>query len=116
MKPDAAVTSRNIGPIRTPILIIVGTEDRLLPLDTVLHDTLAQAGKTVRMEVYEGGYHDFVLGPQGQKRPDLPQGEALYRLCARRAREVGEVCQGREIGAGRWAGRWAVGGGRWAGA
>jgi dipeptidyl-peptidase 4 len=78
MKPDAAVTSRNIGPIRTPILIIVGTEDRLLPLDTVLHDTLAQAGKTVRMEVYEGGYHDFVLGPQGQKRPDLPQGEALY--------------------------------------
>ncbi len=78
MKPDAAVTSRNIGPIRTPILIIVGTEDRLLPVDTVLHDTLAQAGKTVRMEVYEGGYHDFVLGPQGQKRPDLPQGEALY--------------------------------------
>jgi dipeptidyl aminopeptidase/acylaminoacyl peptidase len=78
LKPDAAVTSRNIGPIRTPILIIVGTEDRLLPLDTVLHDALAQAGKTVRMEVYEGGYHDFVLGPQGQKRPDLPQGEALY--------------------------------------
>jgi hypothetical protein len=32
----------------------------------------------VRMEVYEGGYHDFVLGPQGQKRPDLPQGEMLY--------------------------------------
>ena len=29
------------------------------------------------MDVYEHGYHDFVLGPQGQKRPDLPQGEAL---------------------------------------
>jgi hypothetical protein len=29
------------------------------------------------MEVYEHGYHDFVLGPQGQKRPDLAQGEIL---------------------------------------
>ena len=29
------------------------------------------------MDVYEHGYHDFVLGPQGQKRPDLPKGEIL---------------------------------------
>jgi acetyl esterase/lipase len=78
MKPNPEIMSRNIDPIRTPILIIVGTEDRLLPLDTMLHDALAQAGKTIRMEVYEGGYHDFVLGPQGQNRPDLAQGEALY--------------------------------------
>ena len=27
--------------------------------------------------MYEHGYHDFVLGPQGQKRQDLPQGEVL---------------------------------------
>jgi hypothetical protein len=26
---------------------------------------LAEAGKSVRMEVYENGYHDFCLGPQG---------------------------------------------------
>jgi dipeptidyl-peptidase-4 len=78
MKPNPEIMSRNIDPIRTPILIIVGTEDRLLPLDTMLHDALAQAGKAIRMEVYEGGYHDFVLGPQGQNRPDLAQGEALY--------------------------------------
>jgi dipeptidyl aminopeptidase/acylaminoacyl peptidase len=76
-KPDPAVAEANIAPIRTPVLILVGTEDRLLPIDTVLHDLLAQAGKSVRMEVYEHGYHDFVLGPQGQKRQDLPRGEIL---------------------------------------
>jgi hypothetical protein len=51
----------------------------LLPLATSLHDQLAGAGKAVRMDVYEHGYHDFVLGPQGQKRQDLPQGEVLMQ-------------------------------------
>jgi dienelactone hydrolase len=77
--PDAAVARRNIEPIRTPILIQVGTSDRLLALDTVLHDQLAKHGKQVRMEVYEHGYHDFVLGPQGQERGDLPHGEILMQ-------------------------------------
>jgi dipeptidyl aminopeptidase/acylaminoacyl peptidase len=75
--PDPAVAAANIEPIKTPVLILVGTEDRLLPIDTVLHDLLAKAGKPVRMDVYEHGYHDFVLGPQGQTRPDLPRGEVL---------------------------------------
>ncbi len=79
MKPDPAVVAANIAPIRTPVLILVGTEDRLLPLATTLHDLLAQAGKSVRMDVYEHGYHDFVLGPQGQNRPDLPHGEILLQ-------------------------------------
>jgi dipeptidyl aminopeptidase/acylaminoacyl peptidase len=74
---DPSVASKNIGPIKTPLLIFVGTADRLLGIATTLHDELAKAGKSVRMEVYEHGYHDFVLGPQGQKRPDLPQGEVL---------------------------------------
>jgi dipeptidyl aminopeptidase/acylaminoacyl peptidase len=78
IKPDPAIVRRNIEPIRTPVLILVGTDDFLLPLNERLHAALAEAGKEVRMEVYEGGYHDFVLGPQGQKRPDLPQGEVLY--------------------------------------
>lgn len=77
VKADPAVASANIAPIRTPILILVGTEDRLLTIDTILHDLLAEAGKDVRMEVYQHGYHDFVLGPQGQARPDLQQGEIL---------------------------------------
>jgi len=75
--PDAAVVKENITPIKVPVLIIVGTEDRLLALDTVLHDEMARLGKPVRMEVYEHGYHDFVLGNQGQKRGDLPRGEIL---------------------------------------
>ena len=59
------------------MLILVGTADRLLPVTVMLHDALAAAGKAVRMEVYENGYHDFCLGPQGQKRADMPAGEVL---------------------------------------
>jgi dipeptidyl-peptidase-4 len=77
MKPDPEITRKNIEPIHTPILILQGTADGLLPVATMLHDALAAAGKPVRMEVYENGYHDFCLGPQGQKRPDLPHGEIL---------------------------------------
>jgi dienelactone hydrolase len=76
-KPDPEVTRKNIEPIQTPILILVGTADSLLPVSTLLHEALAAQGKSVRMEVYEHGYHDFCLGPQGQKRNDLPQGEVL---------------------------------------
>ena len=75
--PDPVVASKNIAAIRTPILILVGTADRLLGVSTALHDHLVSAGKPVRMEVYEHGYHDFVLGPQGQNRPDLSSGEVL---------------------------------------
>lgn len=75
--PDPEVSKQNISPVAMPILILVGTEDRLLALDTVLHDELVKHGKNARMEVYEHGYHDFVLGNQGQKRGDLPRGEIL---------------------------------------
>ena len=76
---DAQVAAKNIAPIRTPILIQVGTVDRLLEIDRALHDELAAQGKAVRMEIYEHGYHDFVLGPQGQQRRDLPEGEILLQ-------------------------------------
>ena len=78
-KPDAVVAAANVAPIRTPVLILVGTADSLLPMATTLHDLLAGADKRVRMDVYEHGYHDFVLGPQGHKRPDLPRGEFLLQ-------------------------------------
>ena len=77
VKPDPEISRKNIETIRTPILILVGTADSLLPVTTMLHDALVAGGKAIRMEVYEHGYHDFCLGPQGQKRTDLPQGEAL---------------------------------------
>ena len=76
-KVDPAIAQENIAPIKMPVLILVGTEDRLLPLDTTLHDELAKQGKSVRLEVFEHGYHDFVLGNQGQTRKDLPRGEIL---------------------------------------
>jgi dipeptidyl aminopeptidase/acylaminoacyl peptidase len=74
---DPAIAKENIAPIRMPVLILVGTEDRLLPLDKTLHDELAKQGKSVRLEIFEHGYHDFVLGNQGQQRKDLPRGEIL---------------------------------------
>jgi dienelactone hydrolase len=77
--PDPAISKENIAPVAMPILILVGTEDGLLALDTRLHDELVKHGKNVRMEVYEHGYHDFVLGNQGQKRGDLPRGEVLLQ-------------------------------------
>jgi len=75
--PDEETTQANVAPIKMPVLIIVGTEDRLMPLDIVLHDQLAKRDKAVRLEIFEHGYHDFVLGNQGQKRGDLPRGEIL---------------------------------------
>jgi len=75
--PDPQISKENIATIKTPVLILVGTEDRLMPLDIVLHDELSKQGKSVRLEIFEHGYHDFVLGNQGQKRGDLPRGEIL---------------------------------------
>ena len=79
LQPDEAIAKANIAPIATPILIQVGTADRLLELDQVLHEQLVKHDKQVRMEIYEHGYHDFVLGPQGQQRRDMPQGEFLMQ-------------------------------------
>ena len=79
MPPDTEVASANIAPIQTPVLILVGTEDRLQTMAMTLHDELVKAGKPVRLDIYEHGYHDFVLGPQGQDRPDLERGEVLLQ-------------------------------------
>jgi acetyl esterase/lipase len=79
MQPDPEVAATNIAPIETPVLILVGTEDRLQTMATTLHDELVKADKSVRLDVYEHGYHDFVLGPQGQDRPDLERGEVLLQ-------------------------------------
>jgi dipeptidyl aminopeptidase/acylaminoacyl peptidase len=76
-RADPQIANENIGPIKVPVLILVGTEDRLLPLDNTLHDELEKQGKSVRLEIFEHGYHDFVLGNQGQTRKDLPRGEIL---------------------------------------
>jgi dipeptidyl aminopeptidase/acylaminoacyl peptidase len=76
---DDTVAAANIVPIETPILIQVGTADSLLAIDRLLYEQLDSRGKEVRLEIYEHGYHDFVLGPQGQERPDLAEGEILLQ-------------------------------------
>lgn len=76
---DPSAAAANIAPIATPVLIQVGSADFLLDLVHVLHDQLAGNGKQVRLEIYAHGYHDFVLGPQGHNRPDLPEGEKLMQ-------------------------------------
>jgi len=65
---DAELARSNIKAIRCPVLILVGTADSLIEIDRPLHDLMEKYGKRVRMEVYEGGYHDFCIGPQGQNR------------------------------------------------
>jgi dienelactone hydrolase len=80
MLVDEPRAAANIAKVTTPILILVGTDDSLLPANRALHDRLEKAGKRVRMEIYEGGYHDFVMGPQGQNRPDLKGGEQLLDI------------------------------------
>lgn len=79
LEADPEVARANIQSIRTPILVQVGADDGLVALAVQLHDQLTRHGKTVRLEIYEHGYHDFVLGPQGHTRPDLPQGEILLQ-------------------------------------
>ncbi len=64
---DSPAIQLKLTSVRNPVLILVGTADSLLPMDRVLHDELAKAGKTVAMEVYENGYHDFCMGPQGHE-------------------------------------------------
>jgi D-alanyl-D-alanine carboxypeptidase len=62
---DPEQARKNIEPIQCPVLILVGTDDALLPIDRRLHDLLEKGGKSVRLEIYQKGYHDFCLGPQG---------------------------------------------------
>lgn len=70
MKINDELAKRNIATIQTPMLILVGTADSLINLDRPLHEMLTKAGKDVTMEIYENGYHDFCMGPQGQNRPE----------------------------------------------
>jgi dipeptidyl aminopeptidase/acylaminoacyl peptidase len=62
--PERAL--RNVEAIQCPVLIFVGTDDPLQYLARPLHDLMERAGKSVRLEIYAKGYHDFVAGPQGQ--------------------------------------------------
>lgn len=76
---DVKFGEENIAAVQMPVYILVGSADPLLPLAERLHAEMDKQNKSVRMEVYEHGYHDFVLGPQGHDRADLPRGEILLQ-------------------------------------
>jgi dienelactone hydrolase len=65
MTLDLERAAKNIEPIHCPILILVGTDDSLIGIDRSLHDELEKRSKSVRLEIYQKGYHDFCMGPQG---------------------------------------------------
>ena len=62
---NEAVAKKNIAAIQCPVLLLVGTKDQLIAVDEPFHDLAVAAGKQVTMLIYENGYHDFVMGPQG---------------------------------------------------
>ncbi len=62
---DAERTARNLSTVTTPLLLLVGTADGLLPVSRRVHDEMTKAEKSVRLDIFENGYHDFVAGPQG---------------------------------------------------
>ncbi len=65
---DPELAARNVAEIQCPVLILVGTADGLITVDRMLYEEMEKQKKPVRMEIYEGGYHDFCIGPQGQNR------------------------------------------------
>ncbi len=69
---DTERATKNIQGIKCPVLIMVGTRDFLLKADHLLHDLLDKGGKSVRLEIFQNGYHDFVMGPQGHVGRDEP--------------------------------------------
>lgn len=63
---DAERTARLLAPVETPLMLLVGTKDSLLPVSRRTYDELKKARKKTRLDIFENGYHDFVAGPQGQ--------------------------------------------------
>jgi len=69
---DAERTARNLATVTTPVLLLVGTKDSLLEVSRRTYEELTRAGKTARLDIFENGYHDFVVGPQGHAGRDEP--------------------------------------------
>jgi dipeptidyl aminopeptidase/acylaminoacyl peptidase len=69
---DAERTARNLASVATPLLLLVGTKDSLIDVARRTHEGMTRAGKAVRLDIYENGYHDFVAGPQGHGGRDEP--------------------------------------------
>ena len=69
---NEAVARKNLAALQCPVLLLVGTKDNLIAVDEPFHDLAVAMGKPVTMLIYENGYHDFVMGPQGHAGRDEP--------------------------------------------
>jgi dipeptidyl aminopeptidase/acylaminoacyl peptidase len=69
---NEAIARKNLAALQCPVLLVVGTKDNLIAVDEPFHDLAVGMGKPVRMLIYENGYHDFVMGPQGHAGRDEP--------------------------------------------
>ena len=64
---DEERTKLNLAKIQTPVLLLVGTADSLIDVNKRVYEEMSKAGKKVRLDIFENGYHDFVAGPQGHQ-------------------------------------------------
>jgi dipeptidyl-peptidase-4 len=69
-KINPGIAEANVARLASPLLILVGTADPLYNLTKSLYEELARAGKPHQVEIYEGAYHDFCMGPQGHARKE----------------------------------------------
>jgi acetyl esterase/lipase len=69
---NEAIARKNLAALQCPVLLLAGTKDNLIAVDEPFHDLAVALGKPVRMLIYENGYHDFVMGPQGHAGRDEP--------------------------------------------
>jgi dipeptidyl aminopeptidase/acylaminoacyl peptidase len=88
---DETLARKNVAAIQTPVLILQGGADSLKYEARIFHDLMEKAGKPVRMDIYENGYHDFCAGPQGQNRHEPLMDSTLdaLELSLRFVRAVG---------------------------
>ena len=63
---DRAGTLERVARINCPVLIIQGTTDGLAPLNRALAAAFKDAGKDVRLELFEGQGHGFTNGPENE--------------------------------------------------
>lgn len=62
---DEEKARKNIEAVSCPVMLLVGPSDFLIDINRTLYEQLSKAKKSARLEIYENGYHDFVMGPQG---------------------------------------------------
>lgn len=63
---DRAGTVARVAKINCPVLIIQGTDDGLVALNKPLAAAFKEAGKDVRLELFEGQGHGFTNGPENE--------------------------------------------------